>query len=360
MTPDIAAVFMARALRLAERGRFTTHPNPRVGCVIVRDHEIVGEGAHLRAGEAHAEVHALAAAGDRARGADVFVTLEPCSHHGRTPPCADALIRAGVGRVWVAMEDPNPKVAGRGIAALRAAGIAVESGLMAMEAQRLNRGFLSRMSRARPFVTLKLAASLDGRTAMASGESQWITGEAARADVHRLRAEAGAVLTGSATVIADNPRLSARGLVDEIRQPDRIVIDSQARVSADAQVWAAGARRLWLVGRKPKTSVDGVEAIEVETTAAGQLSLPAVLTTLAQHEVTEVLLECGPQLAGAFLQQRLVDEVVAYLAPTLLGHEARPFAQLPGMASLSQRLARRWLVVRQVGADLRLTAQPLP
>ncbi len=351
---------MARALRLAERGRLSTHPNPRVGCVIVRAGEIVGEGAHLRAGEGHAEVHALTMAGSQAFGAEVFVTLEPCSHHGRTPPCVEALLGAGVARVWVAMEDPNPRVAGRGIAALRAAGIAVETGLMAAEAQRLNRGFISRMSRARPFVTLKLAASLDGRTAMANGESQWITGAAARADVHRLRAEAGAVLTGSATVLADDPRLSVRGVDGLLRQPDRIVIDSQARVALDAQVWAPGARRLWLVGRTPPACAEGVEAVPVATNAAGQLSLPEVLAALARLEVNEVLLEGGPRLAGAFLGQGLVDEIVAYLAPSLLGHEARPFAYLPGMESLSQRLSLRWQDLRQVGGDLRLTAALVP
>lgn len=358
MSPDLAAHHMARALRLAERGRTSTHPNPRVGCVIVRAGEVVGEGEHLRAGEPHAEVHALRQAGDRARGADLFVTLEPCSHHGRTPPCAEAVIAAGITRVWIAMQDPFPAVAGRGIDALRAAGIAVEIGLMQAEAQRLNRGFVSRLTRGRPHVTLKLGASLDGRTAMASGESQWITSAEARADVHRLRADAGAVMTGVATVMADDPQLNARDVAGEIRQPDRIVIDSQARVPAKARIWAPGARRLWLVGRDPVQVPDGVEVLRVPMSADDSVDLGGALAALAQQQVNEVLLECGPRLAGAFLQQQLVDEVVAYVAPTLLGHEARPFAYLPGLDRLSQRLHLQWLDVRQIGPDLKLTARP--
>ncbi len=359
MSPELAAAHMARALRLAERGRLTTHPNPRVGCVIVRDGEIVGEGAHLRAGEPHAEVHALRQAGDRARGADVFVTLEPCAHHGRTPPCAEALISAGVGRVWVAMQDPFPRVAGRGIERLRAAGIETHVGLMQAEAQRLNRGFVSRLTRGRPFLTLKLGTSLDGRTAMASGESRWITSAESRADVHRLRADAGAVMTGVGTVTADDPQLTVRDAGSELRQPDRIVIDSQARVPADARVWSEGARRFWMVGRAPAAVPAGVEALQVPTVAGGAVDLAGVLASLAEQQVNEVLLECGPRLAGAFLQQGLVDEIVAYVAPTLLGHEARPFAELPGLERLSQRMQLQWLDVRQIGPDLKLTARPL-
>lgn len=353
------SVHMARALRLAERGRATTHPNPRVGCVIVRDGVVVGEGAHLRAGEPHAEVQALRQAGDRARGADLFVTLEPCAHHGRTPPCADALIAAGVSRVWVAMQDPFPQVAGRGVARLREAGIAVEVGLMQAEAQHLNRGFVSRLTRGRPFVTLKLGASLDGRIAMASGESRWITGAAARADVHRLRAENGAVLTGVGTVLADDPQLTVRDVSGVVRQPDRIVLDTQARVSPLARVWAAGARRFWIVGREPSQVPEGAEVVRVATGNDGTLALAEVLARLAAHDVNDVLLECGPKLAGAFLQQQLVDELVLYVAPTLLGHEAQPLAQLPGLTQLSQRLQLQWLDLRQIGSDLKLTARPV-
>ncbi|WP_436278824.1 bifunctional diaminohydroxyphosphoribosylaminopyrimidine deaminase/5-amino-6-(5-phosphoribosylamino)uracil reductase RibD [Solimonas soli] len=372
---------MARALRLAERGIYTTHPNPRVGCVIVRDGEVIGEGAHLRAGEPHAEIHALRAAGDRARGADLFVTLEPCAHHGRTPPCADALIAAGVRKVWIAMVDPNPKVAGGGIARLRAAGIACETGLLAADAERLNRGFLSRMRRGRPWLTLKLAASLDGRTAMASGESQWITSAAARADVHRLRAAAGAVMTGVATVMADNPQLDVRlpasdgpgvavdggasgeygairGAIPPPRQPDRIVLDSTARVPPTARLWNGDARRFWLTATRPAQVADGVVVVELPRAADGSLALDAALAALAQHDVNEVLLECGPRLAGATLQQGLVDEIVAYVAPTLLGHEARPFAYLPGFERLAQRLALQFVDTRSVGPDLRITLRP--
>ncbi|WP_084615780.1 bifunctional diaminohydroxyphosphoribosylaminopyrimidine deaminase/5-amino-6-(5-phosphoribosylamino)uracil reductase RibD [Solimonas flava] len=358
---------MARALRLAERGVYTTHPNPRVGCVIVRDGDVVGEGAHLRAGEPHAEVYALRMAGERARGAEVFVTLEPCAHHGRTPPCADALVAAGVRKVWVATVDPNPKVAGGGIARLRAAGIEVETGLLAADAERLNRGFLSRMRRARPWLTLKLAASLDGRTAMASGESQWITGAPARADVHRLRAAAGAVMTGVATVMADNPQLTVRLPAadgDETapgrRQPDRIVLDSTARVPSTARVWDGEARRFWVVGVAPREVPDGVEVLKVARAADGSLQLDAVLAALARAEVNEILLECGPRLAGAALLHGLVDEIVAYVAPTLLGHDARPFAYLPGLTRLSQRIALEFVDTRAVGADLRLTLRPRP
>ncbi|HEX4895619.1 MAG TPA: bifunctional diaminohydroxyphosphoribosylaminopyrimidine deaminase/5-amino-6-(5-phosphoribosylamino)uracil reductase RibD [Solimonas sp.] len=359
IAPAKAAQYMARALRLAERGRMSTHPNPRVGCVVVRDGEVVGEGWHERAGEPHAEVHALRMAGDRARGAELFVTLEPCSHHGRTPPCADALVAAGVRKLWVAMVDPNPQVAGQGIARLQAAGIEVDTGLMQAEAQRLNRGFIARMTRQRPFVTLKLGVSLDARTAMASGESQWITSEEARADAHRLRAEAGAVLTGFATVLADNPQLTVRGLAEGIRQPDRIVLDAQARVPETSRVWASGARRYWCVGRAPARCPEGVEALVVATTEDGSLQLSAALHQLAGRGINEVLLECGPRLAGAFLAQGLVDELVSYVAPDLLGHEGRPFAYLPGLERLSQRLRWQWQDVRQIGPDLRLTARPL-
>lgn len=355
MTPEQAAHNMARALRLADRGRYTTHPNPRVGCVIVRDGEVVGEGFHERAGEPHAEVHALRMAGDRARGAEMFVTLEPCSHHGRTPPCVEAVVAAGLRKVWVAMQDPNPKVAGRGIEKLREAGIGVETGLLQQDAETLNRGFLSRMRRGRPWLTLKLAASLDGRTAMASGESQWITGEAARADVHRLRAEAGAVLTSSATVLADDPSLTVR-LPGQWRQPDRIVLDRSARIESKAKVWAEGARRLWLTARDAAAPA-GVERLQVDGDDHG-LSLPAALQALAQCEVNAVLVECGPRLAGALLQQRLVDELLLYMAPVLLGESARPLARLPGLERLDQKIGFRMQDVRKVGDDLRLTLLP--
>lgn len=354
-----AAAHMARALALAEAGRYTSHPNPRVGCVIVKDGVVVGEGAHLKAGEPHAEVHALRAAGEKARGAEVFVTLEPCSHHGRTPPCVEALIAAGVSKVWAAMSDPNPLVSGMGLAALHSAGIEVRAGLMQTEAERLNCGFLSRMRRRRPFVTLKLAASLDGRTAMASGESRWITGPAARADVHRLRADAGAVLTSSATVLADDPALSVRDfMADGLRQPDRIVLDTQARTPVTAKAWHGGARRFWFTAEKPEAIPEGVGQQTLPIDEMGSLPLPAVLSALAAQQVNQVLVECGPRLAGAFLGARLVDEVVLYLAPSLLGHEARALAELPGLATLDARLQFTFTDVQRVGEDLRLTAVP--
>jgi diaminohydroxyphosphoribosylaminopyrimidine deaminase / 5-amino-6-(5-phosphoribosylamino)uracil reductase len=350
----LAKSYMARALRLAEQGKATTHPNPRVGCVVARDGLIVGEGVHLRAGEPHAEVHALRAAGGLAEGADVYVTLEPCAHHGRTPPCVDALIAAKVGRVWAAMQDPNPLVAGKGLARLREAGIETHVGLMGEQAAQLNRGFVSRMTRGRPWVTLKLAASLDGRTAMASGESQWITGPAARADVHRLRAEAGAVMTSSATVLEDDPQLTVR-LDGDWRQPDRIVLDTRHRVPDGARVWAPGARR-FLLTTAPCQAPEGVEVLTVPPDHAGRVSLDAALRALGGREVNEVLVECGPYLAGAFLQSGLVDEIVVYLAPSLLGHDAQPLAHLPGLARLDQRLRLAVSDLRLVGDDIRVTA----
>jgi diaminohydroxyphosphoribosylaminopyrimidine deaminase/5-amino-6-(5-phosphoribosylamino)uracil reductase len=385
-----ASQFMAQALGLAERGRATTHPNPRVGCVIVRDGSVVGAGFHERAGGPHAEIVALEQAGARARGADVYVTLEPCCHTGRTGPCTEALRRAGVARVIAAMEDPNPLVAGQGLAALRAAGIASEVGVLEDEAAALNRGFVSRMARQRPWVTLKLAMSLDGRTAMGSGESRWISGEAARADVHRLRAEAGAVLTSVETILADDPELTVRmfpvgaghardrghgplppgPLPQEVRQPDRIVLDTQLRSPPDASVWKpapafAGvtARRIALTVRPPADRVEalrarGVEVALVGTTSDSKVALASAMAMLARLEVNEVLVECGPRLAGALLQAQLVDELVLYVAPSLLGDEARALAHLPGLSSLAQRIQLRYTDTRLVGSDLRITAVP--
>lgn len=349
---------MAQALRLAERGSATTQPNPRVGCVIVKDGIVVGEGFHARAGEPHAEVLALRMAGEKAKDAELFVTLEPCCHHGRTPPCTDALIAAGVRKVWIAMQDPNPQVAGQGAAQLRAAGIEVEEGLMQSAAQQLNRGFVSRMTRQRPFLTLKLAASMDGRTAMASGESQWITSEAARDDVHRLRAQAGAVLTSSATVLADDPALTVR-LSDAQRQPDRIVLDAKGRVPASAKVWVEGARRIVISSEAAKLNVPaGVEICRLPASQNGYPTFTTVLAELARLQINEVLVECGPRLAGLLLQAQAVDELVLYLAPCMLGAEARPLALLPGLQHLSQRAQLQWRDTRAVGPDLRLTAVP--
>jgi diaminohydroxyphosphoribosylaminopyrimidine deaminase / 5-amino-6-(5-phosphoribosylamino)uracil reductase len=350
--------WMAQALRLAEAGRYSSHPNPRVGCVIVKHGKLVGEGAHIKAGEPHAEVHALRAAGEQARGATAYVTLEPCAHTGRTPPCVDALIAAGVAEVHAAMTDPNPQVAGAGLSRLQLAGIKTSVGLRQAEAEKLNRGFLMRMRAQRPFVSLKLAASLDARTAMGNGESQWITGAAARADVHRLRADAGAVLTSSSTVLADNPSLTVRDFQEPgMRQPARVVLDSHARVQATARVWSEGARRIWLTSR-PASAPNGVECMPVETGQSGTISLPKALALLGQQQINHVLVECGPVLAGAFLTSGLVDEMVLYLAPSLLGHEARALAALPGLQHLSQRIELQFTDVAMVGRDLRITAKP--
>ncbi|MDI3259589.1 MAG: bifunctional diaminohydroxyphosphoribosylaminopyrimidine deaminase/5-amino-6-(5-phosphoribosylamino)uracil reductase RibD [Sinobacteraceae bacterium] len=356
-----ADALMARALALAARGRMSTHPNPRVGCLVVRDGEIVGEAYHVRAGEPHAEVLALRAAGTRARGAEVFVTLEPCAHHGRTPPCVDALLAAGVKRVWAALEDPDPRVSGRGLARLREAGVEVRVGVGRAAAEAENRGFLSRHRKQRPWFTLKLAASLDGRTAMASGESRWITGESARRDVHRRRAEAGAVLTSAATVLADDPRLDVRELETDdraaVRQPDRIVLAGCQRLPPNARVWAPGARRLLLTAAAQDVP-EGVEVLSLPADDAGHVELAAVARALAQREVNEVLIECGPRLAGVWLRSGLIDEWLLYLAPMLLGHEARPLALLPGIVTLEQALRFRLSEVTTLGEDLRLTLHP--
>ena len=348
---------MARALQLAARGLYTTSPNPRVGCVIVKDGHVVGEGWHERAGTPHAEVHALKAAGNAARGATVYVTLEPCSHHGRTPPCAEALIQAGVGRVVAAMTDPNPLVAGGGISMLTLAGIEAEVGLMQAEARALNPGFVSRMARQRPWVRLKTARTLDGKTALTNGQSQWITGEAARADVQHLRARACAILTGSGTVLADNPRMNVRDF-DIGRQPLRVVVDSALRTPADATILPAliachhadPAKRVALERA-------GAEVIELPG-ADGRVDLVALLTLLAQRGVNELHVEAGAALNGALLAAGLVDEWVAYVAPMAVGDDARGLFAQPALTSLADAARFRLADVRQLGEDLRLSLLP--
>ncbi|MBK1691590.1 riboflavin biosynthesis protein RibD [Ectothiorhodospira mobilis] len=362
---------MGRALRLAARGLYTTDPNPRVGCVLVRDGQVVGEGFHARAGEPHAEVLALRAAGEAARGATAYVTLEPCSHHGRTPPCADALAAAGVARVVAAMVDPNPRVAGRGLARLRAAGVQVDSGLLAAEARDLNPGFVQRMERGRPWVRVKLAASLDGRTAMANGESRWITGEAARADVQRLRARASVVLTAMGTVAADDPRLNLRltpadlGIDGPVRQPARVILDRQGQLAPGARLFTAPGGPVWVFTAEEalerqraalETAGARVDAVPVRD---GHLDLTAVLQALAAREVNEVHLEAGPTLAGALLQAGLMDECVLYLAPHLMGTQARGLFRLP-LQDMAERIPLEIREVRPVGRDWRLTLQAAP
>ncbi len=355
-------VCMARALRLAERGRYTTAPNPRVGCVIVRGGEVVGEGWHERAGGPHAEVVALAAAGAAARGATAYVSLEPCCHHGRTGPCTEALLEAGVARVVYGADDPNPRVSGEGAARLRAAGIEVPGGLLADQSERLNAGFVTRMRRGRPRVTLKTASSLDGATAMTSGESRWITGEAARRDVQRLRAASCAIVTGVGTVLADDPRLTVRG--DQFgaapRQPLRVVLDSRLRTPADAQVCAAHGALLvhGPDATRPAALPAAAQCVEVPRGPAG-LDLAAVLAVLAEREVNDVLVEAGPEVGGAFLDAGLVDELVIYLAPHIMGSESRRQFVTPGRTRLAERGELDVIDVRQLGPDIRITARPV-
>jgi diaminohydroxyphosphoribosylaminopyrimidine deaminase / 5-amino-6-(5-phosphoribosylamino)uracil reductase len=358
---------MARALQLAHRGLYTTDPNPRVGCVIVRDGRVAGEGFHVRAGEPHAEILALRSAGDAVRGATVYVTLEPCAHHGRTPPCADALIAAEVGRVVAAMTDPNPRVAGQGLARVAGAGIETSAGLLEREARALNPGFVSRMERGRPFVRIKLAMSLDGRTAMASGESRWITGEAARHDVQRWRARAGAVLTGIGTVRADDPGLDVRvpaqalGIDGEVRQPLRVVLDSRLGCPPDARLFSAGGPVLILTGemdsaRYVPLQARGAEVLPV--TLTGQhVDLHAVMAVLAAREVNELHVEAGPQLCGALMREGLVDELVIYMAPHLMGNAARGLLDL-NLERMDERMGLEIEDIRAVGRDWRITARP--
>ncbi|AOE62478.1 bifunctional diaminohydroxyphosphoribosylaminopyrimidine deaminase/5-amino-6-(5-phosphoribosylamino)uracil reductase RibD [Pseudomonas corrugata] len=362
------AHYMARALELARRGHYTTHPNPRVGCVIVRDGQIVGEGWHIRAGEPHAEVHALRAAGELARGATAYVTLEPCSHHGRTPPCADALVNAGVARVVAAMQDPNPEVAGRGLQRLAQVGIATESGMLEGEARQLNQGFLKRMEHGLPFVRVKLAMSLDGRTAMESGESQWITGPAARSAVQRLRAQASVVLTGADTVLADNARLTVRA--DELgldadqtalimsRPPLRVLVDGRLRVPLDAPFFKAGPALVATCMAVEEQYANGPECMIVAGDD-GQVDLRRLLVELAARGVNEVLVEAGPRLAGAFARQGLVDEFQIFLAGKFLGSSARPLLDWP-LAHMKDAPALKITEIRAVGDDWRVIAVPIP
>ncbi|MBY6224861.1 bifunctional diaminohydroxyphosphoribosylaminopyrimidine deaminase/5-amino-6-(5-phosphoribosylamino)uracil reductase RibD [Ferrimonas balearica] len=356
---------MARALELARRGQLTTRPNPRVGCVLVRDGEVVGEGFHIRAGGPHAEVHALRAAGDKARGATAYVTLEPCSHYGRTPPCSQALIDAGVARVVAAMVDPNPQVAGRGLAMLEAAGIETQHGLMANEAEAVNPGFMKRMRTGRPFVRVKLAASLDGRTALANGQSKWITGPEARADVQRLRAISDAVITGADSVLADNPSMNVRhaelghwqSRISEadLQQPLRVVVDGKARLApplklldSDGPLMLASLRGYdchWPASVSVWSAADN---------GAGKVDLSALLDELGRQQINEVLVEAGSALAGAFISAGLWDELWLYQAPKLMGSEARGLLALPGVDTMAEVPSLTIQDVRRVGADLRL------
>ncbi|HEX6999766.1 MAG TPA: bifunctional diaminohydroxyphosphoribosylaminopyrimidine deaminase/5-amino-6-(5-phosphoribosylamino)uracil reductase RibD [Gammaproteobacteria bacterium] len=354
---------MARALRLAARPLRNTDPNPRVGCVIVKDDRVVGEGFHARAGGPHAERVALDAAGEAARGATAYVTLEPCCHQGRTPPCAPALIEAGIARVVCGAVDPNPRVNGGGLSVLAAAGIAVESGVLAAESEALNRGFFSRMRRGRPWVRSKLAASLDGRTALADGRSQWITGAAARADVHRWRARSSAVLTGSGTVLADDPLLTARpeDAPADLLQPLRVIVDSDLQTPRTARTLSAGGEVVIFTTRDGGGNADALVAAGARierVSGVGRCDLREVIERLGALEVNEVWVEAGPRLNGALLDARLVDELVLYFAPKVLGDGARGMFALGPLASLDAAPALEIDDVRRVGDDLRVIARP--
>jgi diaminohydroxyphosphoribosylaminopyrimidine deaminase/5-amino-6-(5-phosphoribosylamino)uracil reductase len=367
MFSDFDRFAMQRALTLAVRGLETTDPNPRVGCVIAQRGRVVGEGWHERAGEAHAELVALRAAGAQAAGATAYVTLEPCSHHGRTPPCVEALVAARVARVVIAALDPNPLVDGKGAAALRAAGIEVESGLLQEEAIELNAGFFGRMHRGRPLVRVKLAMSLDGRTALANGESRWITGEAAREDVQRWRARSSAVLTGVGTVLADDPRLDVRlpgeGAAAR-RQPLRIVLDTQLRTPPQARLFEAPGEVLILTAL---TSPEDARAASLTARGARLESLPldghrlalaAVLDRLGELELNEVLVEAGATLAGELLRQSLADELLLYVGLRLLGPAGRALVEIPPLARLADAPSFKLIEMQQVGEDLRLRLRP--
>jgi len=367
MITDFDRFAMNRALVLAARGLETTHPNPRVGCVVAQGTKIIGEGWHERAGEAHAEVNALVAvrsAGLQTTGTTAYVTLEPCSHYGRTPPCTDALISAGVSRVVYAVQDPNPEVSGRGDELLRQAGIAVESGLMEAEAVDLNIGYMKRRTYGRPWVRLKLAMSLDGRTALANGASQWITGEASRNDVQHWRARSSAVMTGVGTVLADDPRLDVRlppeKPENEPWQPLRVVLDTRLRTPTDSRLFTTGGEVLILTedATRGATLAEMGVAVEAIPASQGRLDLLAVIDRMGELEVNELLVEAGPTLSGEMLRQGLVDELLLYVAPKLLGPQGLPLVDLPELGDMQDALGFTVAGVQRLEDDLRLRLRP--
>jgi diaminohydroxyphosphoribosylaminopyrimidine deaminase/5-amino-6-(5-phosphoribosylamino)uracil reductase len=351
---ELDRALMARALALAHKGLFTTTPNPRVGCVIARGQEVVGEGWHQKAGDPHAEADALVQASGAAQGATAYVTLEPCNHHGRTPPCAESLIKAGVARVVAAMQDPNAK-SNSGGRALAAAGVRYEEGLLEDEARELNVGFVSRMMRGRPWVRMKIAASLDGRTALANGASQWITGPEARADGPRWRARACAIATGGGTVKSDDPRLTVRG-VETPRQPLRVVIDSHVETPASAQV-LQGEKALVFAAVAGKT-LPNAEIVSLPN-AAGKVDLAKMLLELGKRGINELHVEGGFKLNGSLVREGCVDEFLLYLNPSLLGDSAAGMVNLSAMTSLDQRVRLALRSVDRIGADLRILARPV-
>ena len=353
--------FMAQALRLAEQGLYTTMPNPRVGCVIVKNNQVIGEGAHLKAGEPHAEVLALRQVGERAKGATVYVTLEPCSHFGKTPPCADALIEAGVAKVIVAMQDSNPLVAGQGLARLAAQGIETQSGLMQAQAIELNLGFISRMTKNLPFVRSKIAASLDGKTALSDGESQWITGDAARLDVQHWRARSCAIMTGIGTILSDNPSLNVRDIQLE-RQPLKIIVDSHLRTPISSKVLQNGRTLIAFAidaeDKAEKLFDAGVELLCIPNNE-NKVCLKTLLSHLASVEINEVMVEGGEGLNGALMMQNLIDELLIYYAPKIMGSAGKGIFAMPPLTNMNQALNLQILDMRQFGTDIRLRAKLL-
>ena len=373
-------LYMTRALQLAEQGLYTTMPNPRVGCVIVKDGPtgkvVIGEGAHLKAGEAHAEVFALRQAGEHARGATLYVTLEPCNHTGRTPPCAHALLEAGITKVIAAMQDPNPLVSGQGLAHLQANNIDVTSGLMQTQAEALNPGFISRMMQYKPFVRSKIASSLDGKTALSNGASQWITSEAARLDVQHWRARSCVILTGIGTVLSDNPSMAVRAIATtpsplmgegwgegvHLRQPLKVIVDSDLRIPIDAKILRGGNVLIAFAQANLQKEAEllklGVKLLCIPNNDA-KVCLKTLLSHLASQQINEVLVEGGEGLNGALLAQGLIDELLIYYAPKLMGGAAKGLFALPELTHMSQAIDLQMIDLRQIGSDIRLRAKPL-
>ena len=351
--------YMSQALQLAEKGLYSTSPNPRVGCVIVRDGKIAGSGWHVQTGQPHAEINALNIAGGAAQGATVYLTLEPCSHYGRTHPCAEALIRAKVAKVIIAMQDPNPLVAGKGTSLLKQSGINVLVGLMGEWAKDLNVGFVSRMTNNRPWVRMKIAASLDGKTALNNGVSQWITGEAARHDGHRFRARSCAVLTGIGTVLEDDPQLSVR-FIETPRQPLRIIIDSRLKIPTTARV-LRGEGELIFTTTDNKERISALKEVGAHPiilpNEKGKIDLAGLMQILADFEINELLVEAGNRLSGAFIREGLVDELIIYLAPHLIGNRAMGMLQLPELTDLSEKYNLKIKDLRMVGKDIRIMSR---
>lgn len=351
-------LFMARALLLARNGLYTTKPNPRVGCVLVKNNTIIAEGWHERAGQGHAEVEALKRV-ENAHGATAYVTLEPCFHYGRTPPCAEALIRAGVVRVVVAMQDPNPLVAGKGLALLKQAGIKVRKGVLEAEAKQLNKGFIKRMRKAQPYVTSKLAMSVDGRTAMASGESKWITSPEARRDVQKLRAASGAILTGVETVLADDPGMNVRMENVDVEQPIRVILDSRLRTPSTAKLLGLDGRTIILTCSVEQYKIDtlkqaGAEVYFIAADNLGRVDLEQVLSFLAEQQINDVLVEAGSVLNGAMMQQGLIDECIVYMAPSIIGASGRGLFAMPDVSAMADKIQLQFVDMRKIGRDIRL------